>query len=674
MSRQTFIRGMFFIVRYESRKRVTLLHQRQKALLQLLVKGNDAFSQMNELAEQLGCSPRTLRSDLNVLTEILKENGLPPVERVRGVGIRFLLNVDEKNKLEQWLNRRVHASPEKEAKERQLFILYHLLMSKTPLTLDYFSSQYYVSTPIIRADLDEIKKVCDRFNVSLQTIQRVGTHVIGSETDKRALLSYAVKQLGKVQLHEKKLLQFFESIEVTTVTLALKAIQKKYKLDFSSYSFEGLRLHALFTIKRVLLNQPVVVPYEKQLEIRQTHYYTWAKEFAEQTEVALAVRFPENEIAYLALHFQNVRLSKVRDELVNRPQWVDELVTSLMADVSELTGLPLKEDVTLHENLLLHLENTASRLENNFIISNPLLNEIKKAYVYLFYVVQNAVENYVDGKKMSLPEEEIGYLTVHFQTAVERLKVKPPKLIKTGIVCHYGVGVSAFIQARIENRFPDIQETILLSEEDVASAITDYSLDFILTTIPLSVELNVPTQQISPLLNEDEMEEIGNVLKGTSEKVANNERESWSLLDYTQPFLVHLQKDFKNRDDLLLFMAHELEKRGYVKEGYADTVLNREYRASTAIGKEIALPHGKPSLITSSVISCVTLKEPIQWGSDKVAVVFLFSLKKDDLKNSKAKGFFKFIQEVMADSVKWTKLKNETDVLTFLNEATIQKS
>lgn len=647
------------------------MQKREEMLLSILINRQEVFSQTSELADQLDCSPRTLRNDIKSVSDKLVENDFPPIERVRGVGVRLNLDSKERGRVRQWVLKQSEHSPVKSDKERQLFILYQLLMEKRPLTLDYFASQYYVSAPIIRQDLEALVPLCEKYDVSIHTVKRAGTTIEGTETNKRALLSYTVKQLGEVQSPEKTLLQFFDPSEITIVTEILKAIQKNYDLQFSPKSFEGLRLHALFTIKRLYLNQPVVVPEDKHQMIRDTRYYKWSQAFAERVEKALAIHFPENERAYLALHFQNVRLNNTRHKTFARPEWVDDLVGFLIKEVSELTGYALNKEKTLKDNLILHLENTASRLENNFIISNPLLNEIKKEYVYLFHFVQQAVENFFEGEPFLLPEEEMGYLTVHFQAAIERYKKEQPQQVKVGIVCHYGVGVSAFIQARIESRFPNIHETTLLAESEVSSAIDEHGLSLILSTVPLSKQLPVATLEISPLLNEAELDTISHLLKDVGEESASQESESWSLLNYSQPFLIHLQEEFSQTEEVLLFMAEELERRGYVKDGYADTVLEREKRASTSIGKGIALPHGKPALIQSSVISCVTLKEPIKWGNEDVSLIFLFALQKEELKNKEAKGFFKFVQKIMGETERLKQLKEEEDVLTFLNYASI---
>lgn len=195
-----------------------------------------------------------------------------------------------------------------------------------------------------------------------------------------------------------------------------------------------------------------------------------------------------------------------------------------------------------------------------------------------------------------------------------------------------------------------------------------------MSTVPLSDQLPVAALDISPLLNEAELDTISHLLKEVGEKSGSQESVSWSLLNYSQPFLIHLQEEFSQAEEILHFMAEELERRGYVKEGYTHTVLEREKRASTSIGKGIALPHGKPALIQSSVISCVTLKEPIKWGNDEVSLIFLFALQKEELKNKEAKGFFKFVQKIMGDKEQLKQLKEEEDVLTFLNYASIQKS
>lgn len=650
------------------------MEKRRIQLLKLLIERKEEFQPIKQLADKLDCSPRTLRNDLSVLSEKLEKNGFQPIERKPGVGVRLNEKASKWKQLMRWSWDLEHSSPINEEKERRLFVLYRLLMSKTPLTMSSLAEQHYVSNPVIRNDLDSLQEVCEAYNLTIQSIQHAGTTIEGTETNKRALLSQTVKQLSEFSSRDKALLQFFDASEISVVTDALNKLQRKFSVQFAPEALEGIKLHALFTIKRLFLNQPIVLSEEKRNSIRGTSYYDWATELAWMIQDKLKINFPVNEVSYLALHFKSARVDSHNGKRTKNdmpyPEWVTALVHQLIDEVSDLLDVPLNEDSILLENLVLHLGTTASRLENDFVISNPLLKEIKKEYVYLFHFIQSVAESFYESHEIILPEEEIGYLTVHFQAAIERQKASLSQNIEVGIVCHYGVGVSAFIQARIENRFPEIERTVILAENEVDSYVRSHPLSLILSTIPLDTR-KIPTLMISPLLHDKEMEKVNEMLKLAEEKHEDKSTQPFSLLDYSQPFLIHLQKDFKTPEEVLGFMCRELAKRGYVEEAYLETVLKREDRAATAIGKEIALPHGNPSLVNHSTISCLTLADPIKWGSESVSIVFLLALQKEELKKEGTKGFFTYLHQTMENAEQLQQLKEEKNVMTFLAEFSI---
>lgn len=640
------------------------MDKRKIQLLKQLIDQKGQYETMQRLAEQLGCSVRTLRNDLASFSMELEERGFPPVERKPGTGVRLVCEPEQWKELMRWSWELERTTP-LEAEERQLFVLYQLLMSKTPLTIDSLAREHYVSAPVIRQDLKTLAEICRPYQLTVRSIQSAGTTIEGAEVGKRALLSHTVKQLSTFSSKEKMLFQFFEPGEISVVEEAFDQLLRKQGLQFDSTELEGLKLHVLFTVKRLHLKQPVELPKEKVTSVRETVFYEWAAQLAKTIEEKIAVRFPVNELTYLALHFQSRHADQTLDD--SQPQWVTELVQQLISEVADLFKLPLDQDQLLRENLMLHLITTASRLENGLVISNPLLKEIKKEYVHLFYFIQSVVESSWKDDQRSLPEEEIGYLTVHFQGALERQKVSETREAAVGIVCHYGVGVSAFIQARIESRFPEIERTVILPEDEVDTFVRTHPLAFILTTMPLEVA-ETPVLMISPLLHEEELEKVSDMLELTEQTPSAETPSSFSLLDYSQPFLIHLQKEFKTREEALTFMCREIIRRGYVEEPYLDTVLEREERASTAIGKGIALPHGDSAYVNQPTISCMTLKEPIGWGNESVSVLFLVAVRKEDLKNNDAKGFFAYVHRLMNQTELLQRMKNEQNVVAFLSD------
>ncbi|SET46995.1 activator of the mannose operon, transcriptional antiterminator [Salinibacillus kushneri] len=59
-------------------------------------------------------------------------------------------------------------------------------------------------------------------------------------------------------------------------------------------------------------------------------------------------------------------------------------------------------------------------------------------------------------------------------------------------------------------------------------------------------------------------------------------------------------------------------------------ILLREKTSPTSIGGGVALPHAQPELVKKSVVGIATLKEPIEWGTEKVSIVFLMAIGKQD--------------------------------------------
>mgnify|MGYP001282271984 CR=1 FL=1 len=85
--------------------------------------------------------------------------------------------------------------------------------------------------------------------------------------------------------------------------------------------------------------------------------------------------------------------------------------------------------------------------------------------------------------------------------------------------------------------------------------------------------------------------------------------------------LVFIDADVATSEDAINLMASRLRELGYVKEGYAQMVLDREKVFPTGLpGKSmcIAIPHTDPTLVVKPAIGVIVPKEPVEfsmWGS-----------------------------------------------------------
>lgn len=81
--------------------------------------------------------------------------------------------------------------------------------------------------------------------------------------------------------------------------------------------------------------------------------------------------------------------------------------------------------------------------------------------------------------------------------------------------------------------------------------------------------------------------------------------------------LVFIDADVATSEDAINLMASRLRELGYVKEGYAQMVLDREKVFPTGLpGKSmcIAIPHTDPTLVVKPAIGVIVPKEPVEFS------------------------------------------------------------
>lgn len=137
------------------------------------------------------------------------------------------------------------------------------------------------------------------------------------------------------------------------------------------------------------------------------------------------------------------------------------------------------------------------------------------------------------------------------------------------------------------------------------------------------------------------------------------------MLDYTTPFLVSLQDDVEHRYMIIEKLAKVLYEKGYVEKEYAVHAIMREKMSATTIGAGIAIPHANSKFIKQSAIAIATLKEPLDWGTEKVTLVFMLAVKNEEQKMTKQ--LFQELSFISEQPSFIQKLTTETNVIKFLS-------
>ena len=124
------------------------------------------------------------------------------------------------------------------------------------------------------------------------------------------------------------------------------------------------------------------------------------------------------------------------------------IVDRLIDNVENILQHSFQGDRILRENLIQHLTSSFARIRSGFHIKNPLKDQIKKTYLHLFLIIQTILDEFVEQYGFRFPEEELAYLTVHFQAALERKKDKDARY-RVALISNHGIGVNFCHKIRV---------------------------------------------------------------------------------------------------------------------------------------------------------------------------------------------------------------------------------
>ena len=125
-----------------------------------------------------------------------------------------------------------------------------------------------------------------------------------------------------------------------------------------------------------------------------------------------------------------------------------------------------------------------------------------------------------------VPEEETGFLTVHFGAAMVRQEGRKEEIrqVDIGIVCSSGIGISRLMLSKLNKLFGDRVNLTAYGKNDITSYVQGKT-DFFVSSLPIE-KAEIPVIHVNPLLNEEDIDQILGVINSTR-----------SVYDYDQEIL-----------------------------------------------------------------------------------------------------------------------------------------
>lgn len=583
---------------------VRLLLERHVKLMTLLLLNQDSYLTGTEIADYLNVSNRTVRNDIKSINSEVTD----VINSIKGRGYQLNCKLYQTEEIESILNQYTEKNGQTLIK-----MAYQLLMYKQSVTLEQLSDDYNLTKNEILDYLYQIQAWCESYDVAINLVKRKGVTVNGNEMDIRN----AILHLNQLSTNNIKVEDFIMNEVPKAHRKIMMHIMEQhlehYQIQTSKVHIKQLLVHLIIIFKRIHdsteqwdINKEALVISRAIIEdINRQLKYNLSDETAKLFSFFISYYFDKYDLGFKQIFIQS---------------YIDRLIYQMNSKV----GIDFMQDPVLRENVYSHFSRTYLRIVKNVYINNPLTEEIKQQYPFVFNALYETVHLLETDAQLKLSEDEIAFLALHFQSSIDRNVQDQFNVV---ITCYYGLGISSLLEAKIQklNHKINIMDTIKL--EDVSTYPFTHT-DILVTTHEIDtthIPHHVQVVQVSPLFSKEDAHKFQTMLNQKQNPVLNND--ALSPIDF---ITVPIDTEIHATVDIFQHAERLLNQQHAISSGYIESALEREKFSATYIGNGIAIPHGDPTKVFKSHVFIFRLHQDISWKQHKVNLVFFLSIADKD--------------------------------------------
>lgn len=646
-------------------------------IIEILFKQSDFITVLN-IADHLKISKRTIFRELEAVEEILKENDIEILKKTR-VGIKVNATPEQKDQFRRGIQYQVEQVFSQES--RQNLLLIELLKSREPKKLFYFADLLKVSEATISNDMDKIEDWFHQRKLELVRKPGYGVYVLGGENSfRKAIVDFLYQTYEHEDLVQLIQNDFFQVLNETEnpmpakmlglidkdillkVSLILKDYETFLEKRLAEGAFMGLMIHLAIAVQRIKRGESIFMNSVVLDSLRQDPQFETAGGIAKSIAKMFDIQVPDDEIGYITMHLKGSKLkssamSEQHDFIISNFE-LSRTTAKMIKAFKALSGYDFKDDEKLLIGLASHLRPALTRMKMGLDIRNPLLEKIKEMYPEIYAMTQQTASLLVGKYEIQVPEEEVGFLAMHFGAAIERFRKnqQSDKIARVGVVCSSGIGTSSLLASRLTKLIPKIELVGQFSKEDVlAGSLNNYNIDCLISTIPLETT-DYPSIIVNPLLMEGDIERIKQVLALLSQEMkpfkveekfemTNSDRLkkinvlSSGILELVEGFKVLSVPAIKTTEELIWWISESFVLKEEDRSLLCNQLWEREKLGVTVLRSEgVKLLHAKSEVIhhltfavlkmeQSDFYEMATLVNPS--GTEKIDLCLLMLLPKN---------------------------------------------
>lgn len=643
------------------------LNERTKHIINITLKQSSELT-IKALSEECCVSTRTIYKELDKANEWLKSKQLPPIEIIRGRIQPFDASVKplfDKAFTEEDPSDDYIFTPS----ERIRIITCQIILSQEPIYIEDFMNSCFVSRNTIFTDLQVVIAQLNTYQLNLSYEKKSGYFIEGNAVRIRALFFLYFHMLEPVLTAGK--LTFIHNDELAANVKQLAKVE------------EALQQHYVYNDMLALAAMlPVMASGKDNLTFSDVtyQYIQQSKEYGLVETYFSALS--EKEKVYLTLHFLGGRLESYASNDVD--EYLMEITKNLVAEFERIGCVTFDEKDSLIQNLYHHIASSIYRYQFGIQIGNPMAEDIKREYPYIFDTMKETVHYLEQQIKVQISDSEIAFLSLHFGAALENAKYQE-NYLRILVVCMNGVATGNMICHELQRILPQAKIVGVMPTSKINNP--QQICDIIISSVKLQTV--VPVIVVNPILNDFDrrnilhhpmirsrfgfvdMDALFQVIKSyvavdqhTALKsdlrkffAQNQEKQQvvlkpdvWRLTDFlTEERIVFLDAQGRNRQEAqsddsqsplwqkaLYSAAEPLLKNGSINTNYVNCMIDRLLEAGPYmfVTKDLILAHARPGVGVKHIdIAIGIAPEGIAFGKGKVARIICVLVVEDQQKH-----------------------------------------
>ncbi|WP_366249021.1 BglG family transcription antiterminator [Terribacillus aidingensis] len=633
-----------------------MLDKRPSILLEQLIRSQHITLQ--QLMDLTHLSKRQLTYDLEKLNDWLTAEQLPQILYKGTQLIRVPQEVVQCYQKKQLIQNGQQLLLTEE--DRLLFLYLYLFIRTEPVSSYHLTHLLQVSKNTVVADIKRANKLINPSLVEIRYTRQNGYHLRGSEADKRIV----------VQNHLAKILQnpafptimehltaHLKNVTAGDVQALLQTMEKDIGLQFVEERLDHFTYFLVLLACRLREGKTVRFHEDEILNMKQDPMWDVALSVFEKLQLPL----DEHEVCYFSIHLLALSLGQIQQES-NTRDLLYKLCEQLVLDFENKAAVVFERRANVVRTLYQHMRPAYYRMKYRIPIHNPLLQQIKNEHEELYLIVQELLQPVGDLLNIVIPEEELGFITIHFGALLEKPTQQMPRKKRALVVCPSGISSSLMVKYMLESLFSEIvvEDTCSLRQFEQK---TEMDFDVIFSTIDL--QASIPCFHVKPIMSPTEksslvngvyetlfgiqysgvsvrelLQEISRYATIHDEKQLENMLRTLQFHRKTerrkenQPVLqdllyedtIQLAESLPNWQDAITCVAKPLLQNKSISPSYVEAMIENIEKLGpyVVIGPDVAIPHARPESGVHAVgMSFLRLKEPVYFSADRTKGVRL---------------------------------------------------